>query len=63
MDNLLIIARQIQEAYCVRHHIPVEREFSDRELEPYVRELERAEADMANMLSANSANYIDNMQE
>ena len=47
--NLLTNIHMLQEAYAVMHGIPVERKFSDRELEGYQYELKIAETDIEEM--------------
>ena len=41
--NLLTNIHMLQEAYAVKHGIPVERKFSNRELGPALVEIEEAE--------------------
>ena len=47
--DLLKIARQTQEAYCVSHGIPVTRQFSDAELAPSHDHIADAERDLYGM--------------
>ena len=41
--------KKMQEAYAVMHGFPIERKFSDRELEGYQYELRIAETDIREM--------------
>lgn len=45
-NDLLTAIRKQQEAYAVLHNIPVERQFSDREIGPVVAELEQIETEI-----------------
>lgn len=45
-DDIFVTIRKMQEGYCVRHNIPVERQFSDREIGPVVAELEQIETEI-----------------
>ena len=49
MNTIAIEIHKMQEAYAVMHGIPVERRFSDRELEGYMYELGIAENDIREM--------------
>ena len=49
IGQLLTNIRLLQEAYAVSHGIPIERKFSDRELEGYRYELKIAETDIEEM--------------
>lgn len=44
--NLLTNIHLLQEAYAVMHNIPVERQYSDRELGPALVEIEEAEREL-----------------
>ena len=44
--DLIANIHMLQEAYAVMHGIPVERQFSDRELEGYQYELSVAKTDI-----------------
>ena len=48
-DDTLAMIRRLNEAYAVTHKFPIERQFSDRELESYIEELKTAEADIQNI--------------
>ena len=49
MTDILTDILKMQEAYAVMHGIPVERRFSDRELEGYMYELGIAKTDIEEM--------------
>ena len=49
LTNILTNILKIQEAYAVMHGIPVERKYSDRELEGYQYELSVAKTDIEEM--------------
>ena len=46
MNDILDTIRKQQEAYKLLHKIPTERQFSDREIGPYVAELEQIEIEI-----------------
>lgn len=46
MNDIYQDVLKIQEAYAVLHHVPVERQFSNREIDPFVAELEQIEAEI-----------------
>ena len=48
-DDTLAMIRRLNEAYAVTHNFPIERQFSNRELESYIEELREAEADIQNI--------------
>ena len=52
--NLLTNIHMLQEAWAVMYGIPVERRFSDRELEGYRYELSVAETDILEAIHENS---------
>ena len=53
--DILTDIHKMQEAYAVMHGIPVERKFSDRELEGYRYELSVAKTDIEEMTQEKSA--------
>lgn len=55
MNDILDTIRKQQEAYKLLHKIPTERQFSDREIAPYIGELKKAEQDIAKI----QANEMD----
>ena len=48
-SHLLTNIRLLQEAYAVKHGIPIERKFRNRELGPALIEIEEAENDVEQM--------------
>ena len=46
MIDIVAEVKRLQEGYCVRHGIPVKRQFSDREIGPTVAELEQVETEL-----------------
>ena len=50
MTDIITDILKMQEAYAVMHGIPVERRFSDRELEGCMYELGIAETDIEEMI-------------
>lgn len=51
MSVLFDLMRKTQEAYCVRHGIPVERQFSDAELAPCAEGIAQAERELYGFMS------------
>lgn len=49
--SLFDLMRKTQEAYCVRHGIPVERQFSDAELAPCAEGIAQAERELYGLMS------------
>ena len=52
MTDILTEILKMQYAYAALHNIPIERKFSDRELEGYQYELSVAETDIREMEEA-----------